>query len=68
MKLEMFLTYMGLKMGFRFIWRCQIVEFAFLRYVNSLDEPNISLGELSFLALAYFVKFWILTLLTVGSS
>jgi len=40
-ELEMFLTYMRLKQGFRFIWHYQNAELAFLRYVDSLGEPTI---------------------------
>jgi len=40
LKLEMLLTYIGLKMSFRFIWRYQIAEFAFL-IADPLNEPNI---------------------------
>jgi len=52
-ELEIFLTYIRLKKGFRFILRSQIVEFEFLCYENSLGEPNILLGELGFPTLSH---------------
>ena len=55
-------------MGIRFIWRCQIAELEFLSYVDLLDEPNISLGELGFPTLSNLGKFWIPASLTVKLS